>query len=159
MPGTFLIGSAHICWLTPHHKTALKPSEEAEDLAPSVFNGTWLGHKKADVGGFRSHIPLRASQRLLQQSTDQALHSQAHTEDCRALTRFISLYLFLSLTKSIGHNETHVITSMHSDNSPQMPTMVGEMLRFNNAALNDVKRLHRNKAEGQSCNHAFSIAI
>lgn len=51
VPGTFLLGSAHICWLTPHHRAALKPSEEAEALAPSVSNGRWLGHEKADAGG------------------------------------------------------------------------------------------------------------
>lgn len=51
VPGAFLLGSAHICWLTPHHRAALKPSEEAEALAPSVFNGRWLGHEKADAGG------------------------------------------------------------------------------------------------------------
>lgn len=51
VPGAFLLGSAHICWLTPHHRAALKPSEEAEALAPSVFNGGWLGHEKADAGG------------------------------------------------------------------------------------------------------------
>lgn len=40
----------------------LKPSEEAEDLAPSVFNAMWSGHMKTYVGGFRSNIPVRASQ-------------------------------------------------------------------------------------------------
>lgn len=51
VPGAFLLGSAHICWLTPHHRAALKPSERAEALAPSVFNGRWLGHEKSDAGG------------------------------------------------------------------------------------------------------------
>lgn len=51
MPGAFLLVSTHICWLTPHHRAALKPSEEDETLAPSVFNGRWLGHERADVGG------------------------------------------------------------------------------------------------------------
>lgn len=51
VPGTFLLGSAHICWLTPHHRAALKPSEEAEALGPSVFNGRWLGHEETDAGG------------------------------------------------------------------------------------------------------------
>lgn len=51
MPVAFLLVSTHICWLTPHHRPALKPSEEDETLAPSVFNGRWLGHEKADVGG------------------------------------------------------------------------------------------------------------
>lgn len=64
MPGAFLLASTHICWLTPHHRAALKPSEEDETLAPSVFNGRWLGHERANMGGggFRPNIPARASQ-------------------------------------------------------------------------------------------------
>lgn len=49
--GTFLLGSAHICWFSRHHRAALKPLEEAEALATSVFNGRCLGHKSADAGG------------------------------------------------------------------------------------------------------------
>lgn len=51
LPGTFLLGSAHICWFSRHHRAALKPLEEAEALATSVFNGRCLGHKSADAGG------------------------------------------------------------------------------------------------------------
>lgn len=51
VPGAFLLASTHICWLTPHHRAALKPSEEDETLTPSVFNGRWLGHERANVGG------------------------------------------------------------------------------------------------------------
>lgn len=85
MPGAFLLGSAHICWLTPHHRAALKPSEEAEALAPSVFNARWLGHEENDAGGFRSNIPARASRKLLQQRTHQDLHIQTDPRDWTAL--------------------------------------------------------------------------
>lgn len=84
VPGAFLLGSAHICWLTPHHRAALKPPEEAEALAPSVFNGRWSGHEKANAGGsgvtfLREHHKNCSSKALIVTFTfKQTIETEQH---------------------------------------------------------------------------------
>lgn len=89
VPGAFLLGSAHICWLTPHHRGALKPSEKAEALAPSVFNGRWLGHEKSDAGGSGLTFLREHHENCSNKTADHDLHIQgvgggvlSDTEQC-----------------------------------------------------------------------------